>query len=78
MGAAPFPSRSIKFGVLSPQEIYQLSEFEVVTRELYQVPNREPTVNGCLDPRLVRGNERAPRRGGVLVHSPRAGPCLRR
>jgi len=47
-------SKSIKFGVLAPQEIHQLSEFEVVNRELYQVPSREPMPNGCLDPRLVR------------------------
>jgi DNA-directed RNA polymerase III subunit RPC1 len=46
---------------MAPQEIYNTSEFEVVTRELYQVPSREPTVNGCLDPRLVRGLSVGPR-----------------
>ena len=46
----------IQFGMLSPQQIVQLSEFEVTHKELYTPENRQPSANGPLDRRLVRGS----------------------
>lgn len=47
-------SKHIQFGVLSPQEIVNVSEFEVTQRDLYTVENRQPVKYGMLDLRLVR------------------------
>jgi hypothetical protein len=47
-------SKHIQFGVLSPQEIVNVSEFEVTQRDLYTVPERQPVKYGMLDLRLVR------------------------
>lgn len=47
-------SKHIKFGILTPQEIVEMAEIEVVNRELYNVTNRTPIKYGCLDRRLVR------------------------
>ncbi|KAG0246496.1 hypothetical protein BGX31_001773 [Mortierella sp. GBA43] len=45
-------SKHIQFGVLSPQEIVNVSEFEVTQRDLYTVPERQPVKYGMLDLRL--------------------------
>ncbi|KAG0005321.1 hypothetical protein BGZ65_011422, partial [Modicella reniformis] len=44
--------KHIQFGVLSPQEIVNVSEFEVTQRDLYTVPDRQPVKYGMLDLRL--------------------------
>ena len=52
--AAPLRSKSIRFGLMSNQEIQRVAEFHVFERNLYQMPQRAPLANGILDPRLVR------------------------
>ena len=47
-------SKSIRFGLMSNQEIQRVAEFHVFERNLYQMPQRAPLANGILDPRLVR------------------------
>lgn len=47
-------SKHIKFGILTPQEIVEMAEIEIVNRELYNVADRSPIKYGCLDRRLVR------------------------
>ncbi|KAL0220277.1 hypothetical protein RCL1_000131 [Eukaryota sp. TZLM3-RCL] len=42
----------LQFGLLNPTEIQQMSEIEVVNRELYQVATRNPIPHGMLDRRL--------------------------
>lgn len=46
-------SGNIRFGLLSDVDMIKLSHVQVVNKELYQMPKRTPTANGCLDPRLV-------------------------
>ncbi|KAF9436386.1 hypothetical protein BGZ76_004117 [Entomortierella beljakovae] len=46
-------SKHIQFGVLSPQEIVSVSEFEVTQRDLYTVQDRQPVKYGMLDLRLT-------------------------
>ncbi|WFD35230.1 DNA-directed RNA polymerase [Malassezia cuniculi] len=45
-------SKRIQFGVMSQQEIVDLSELEVVTRDIYDMPTRQPRVGGVLDRRM--------------------------
>lgn len=47
-------SKSIRFGLMSNQEIQRVAEFHVFERNLYQMPQRTPLRNGILDPRLAR------------------------
>lgn len=54
LGTTLDSSKHIQFGVLSPQEIVNVSEFEVTQRDLYTVPERQPVKFGMLDLRLVR------------------------
>ncbi|KAG0249377.1 hypothetical protein BG011_009370 [Mortierella polycephala] len=49
---APKKIKQIQFGVLSPQEIVNVSEFEVTQRDLYTVQDRQPVKYGMLDLRL--------------------------
>lgn len=49
---APKRISHLQFGVLSPEEMQNLAEFQVVSRELFSMPSRTPAVAGCLDPRL--------------------------
>ena len=42
----------LQFGLLSPQDIQRLAEFQVTSRELFSMPSRTPAHGGCLDPRL--------------------------
>lgn len=56
---APKRIKFLQFGILSPQEIVAISEFEANTRDLYQIDEKQPAVrkqapNGVLDLRLVR------------------------
>ncbi len=51
-------SKSIRFGLMSNQEIQRVAEFHVFERNLYQMPQRAPLKNGILDPRLVRRSRR--------------------
>lgn len=46
-------SKHIEFGILEPHEISNISEVEVVNRELYSVSDRLPVKHGVLDRRLV-------------------------
>ena len=46
-------SKELQFGLLSPQDIVKLAEFEVTHRDLYTYPDRHPSQNGVLDRRLV-------------------------
>ena len=50
----PLCRSHINFGLLSPVQMTQLAEFQVVNRELYQLPKRDPMPYGVLDTRLVR------------------------
>ncbi|KAF9002217.1 hypothetical protein BGZ52_009704, partial [Haplosporangium bisporale] len=51
--------KHIQFGVLSPQEIVNVSEFEVTQRDLYTVENRQPVKYGMLDLRLGTSDKMA-------------------
>jgi len=42
----------VQFGSLSATDMQRLSEFQVVSRELFQMPSRTPARGGCLDARL--------------------------
>ncbi|KAF8977809.1 hypothetical protein BGZ46_007106 [Entomortierella lignicola] len=53
------PSKQIQFGVLSPQEIVNVSEFEVTQRDLYTVQDRQPVKYGMLDLRLGTSDKMA-------------------
>jgi hypothetical protein len=44
----------ISFGLFSPSEMQRLSEIQVVSHLLFQLPKREPMPYGPLDPRMVR------------------------
>lgn len=45
--------KHIDFGILEPQLIDEVSEVEVVNRELYSITERAPVAHGVLDRRLV-------------------------
>lgn len=49
---APKRISHIQFGILSPDEMQRLAEFQVCSRELFTMPSRKPATAGCLDPRL--------------------------
>ena len=49
---APKRISHLQFGVLSPEEMQRLAEFQVTSRELFSMPSRKPAPAGCLDPRL--------------------------
>eukprot|EP00520_Triparma_pacifica_P017062 CAMPEP_0118658354 /NCGR_PEP_ID=MMETSP0785-20121206/14522_1 /TAXON_ID=91992 /ORGANISM="Bolidomonas pacifica, Strain CCMP 1866" /LENGTH=1501 /DNA_ID=CAMNT_0006551363 /DNA_START=203 /DNA_END=4704 /DNA_ORIENTATION=- len=49
---APKKIASIQFGLLSPQEMAQLSEITISNRELFSMPSRRPAPLGVLDSRL--------------------------
>lgn len=49
-------SKHIQFGVLSQQEIVNISELEVTHRDLYNIQDRTPVVNGVLDRKMVRSS----------------------
>ncbi|KAI8580455.1 hypothetical protein K450DRAFT_237114 [Umbelopsis ramanniana AG] len=48
----PKKIKHIQFGVLSPQEMVKIAEFEVTQRDLYNMPDRTPVKHGVLDLRL--------------------------
>jgi DNA-directed RNA polymerase III subunit RPC1 len=54
---APKRIKYLQFGILSPQEIVAISEFEATQRDLYKLGGaggaRVPATNGVLDARLV-------------------------
>lgn len=54
---APKRIKYLQFGILSPQEIVAISEFEATQRDLYKLGGpggiRQPAPNGVLDSRLV-------------------------
>lgn len=49
-----FVSRYLQFGVMSPQNMVKIAEFEVTQRDLYKPESRIPVKNGVLDLRLVK------------------------
>jgi DNA-directed RNA polymerase III subunit RPC1 len=49
---APKRISHLQFGILSPEEMQKLAEFQVCSRELFSMPSRKPAPAGCLDPRL--------------------------
>lgn len=49
---APKRISHVQFGILSPEEMQNLSEFQVCSRELFSMPSRTPAPGGCLDLRL--------------------------
>ncbi|KAF8945157.1 hypothetical protein BGZ47_003153 [Haplosporangium gracile] len=51
--------KQIQFGVLSPQEIVNVSEFEVTQRDLYTLVDRQPVKYGMLDLRLGTSDKMA-------------------
>lgn len=46
-------SRYIQFGVMSPQNMVKIAEFEITQRDLYMPESRTPIKGGVLDLRLV-------------------------
>ncbi|KAK3261073.1 hypothetical protein CYMTET_30006, partial [Cymbomonas tetramitiformis] len=50
--AAPKKIKSIRFGLMSSQEVVKTGEFHVFERSLYTQPQRLPAPNGVLDLRL--------------------------
>ena len=42
----------LQFGLMSPEDMQRLAEFQVTSRELFSMPSRTPASGGCLDPRL--------------------------
>jgi DNA-directed RNA polymerase III subunit RPC1 len=48
----PLKIDQIAFGVLSSHDMMRLSEIHVVKKNFYEMPGRQPTPYGCLDPRL--------------------------
>ena len=48
----PMRISRLRFLSMSGEEMKRLSEFEITSRELYQVPTRNPTPNGLMDGRL--------------------------
>lgn len=59
--------KNIKFGIAGANEISEIAEVEVCSRELYNVANREPVAHGCLDRRLVPYHLGRP---SILIFSP--------
>jgi DNA-directed RNA polymerase III subunit RPC1 len=51
-GLVPKKISHLQFGLLSPDEMQRLAEFQVTSRELFSMPSRTPATGGCLDPRL--------------------------
>jgi DNA-directed RNA polymerase III subunit RPC1 len=49
---APRKIRSVRFSLMSPQEISKVGVFHVYERNLYQMPQRVPLPGGILDPRM--------------------------
>lgn len=49
----PLHSRYLQFGVLSPQNMVKIAEFEITQRDLYMPESRTPIKGGVLDLRLV-------------------------
>lgn len=49
--------KELQFGLLSPEEMSSLAEFECTNRELYTLPARKPAAGGCLDARLGAPNK---------------------
>ena len=49
---APRKIRSVRFSLMSPQEIGKCGVFHVFERNLYQMPQRVPLTNGILDLRM--------------------------
>jgi DNA-directed RNA polymerase III subunit RPC1 len=50
----PKKIRYLQFGVMSPQNMVKIAEFEVTQRDLYKPESRIPVKNGVLDLRLVK------------------------
>ncbi len=42
----------VQFGLANADEIYRMSEIQIFSRDLFQMPHRNPAPHGCLDPRL--------------------------
>ena len=68
--STPRKIRSVKFSLMSSSEIARAGVFHVFERNLYQMPQRTPMVNGILDPRMgttdKRGGECATCRGSMV------------
>jgi len=66
----PRKIRSVRFSLMSSSEIARAGAFHVFERNLYQMPQRTPMVNGILDPRMgttdKRGGECATCRGNMV------------
>ncbi|KAL6060056.1 DNA-directed RNA polymerase subunit [Balamuthia mandrillaris] len=48
----PQKIKAIQFGMFSSSDMMRMSQFQLVNRELYQLPKREPMPNGPLDAKL--------------------------
>ena len=81
---APRKIRSVRFSLMSPQEIGKCGVFHVFERNLYQMPQRVPLANGILDPRMVRPSATAQRllffanEPPTIHRKPGAAPSCRR
>ena len=49
---APKRIAHIQFGTLTKNEMERVAEFQVISRDLFTMPQRLPATNGCMDPRL--------------------------
>ncbi len=55
--SAPKKIAKIQFGTMETDEIKLAAEVRVSSRELYQMPLRNPAPFGCLDPKLGISDE---------------------
>ena len=68
--SAPRRIKSVKFSLMSSQEIARCGVFHVSERNLYHMPQRVPLKNGILDPRMgttdKKGGECATCKGKLI------------
>ncbi len=59
VSSAPKRISKIQFGTLKRGDIQRISEIEVCSRELFQMPTRAPAPHGCMDTRLGISDKRS-------------------
>ena len=57
--SAPKKIAKIQFGTFLTEEIQQISELQVSSRVLYEMPARTPAPFGCIDTRLGVSDKQA-------------------
>lgn len=56
---APKKIVTIQFSAMDSAEIERVAELQVSSRELFQMPNRDPAPHGCMDSRLGISDKRS-------------------